>query len=387
MKLRIALLFALALPAIAAAPAAAAPKCSPFPKSRTILEGDKFLENIYMDARQRIFFSDETANALMRLDRIGGKARKLTDIEAPGGIVQLPDGSLVVGYGDGAQNGLSGDQNPTAGLYRVNPDTGAKSVYAKGTGMSNGVGLAPDGTIYATNDFGRLVDRVKDGKVDHGWAEVLSGNGVVVSHDNRYVYVAQTFAPAAIQRITVANPSEVVPFFEGKAEDSSGGLDSMTQDARGNLFVAVNGGGQVWRVDTKARVCVLATGLINPSAVAFGTGRYARNMYVTTFGGQIVELAAVRGSRTPTTLPATGRAATRGTVAGRVRGARGRTRVTVRRGGKVLRRKRGRRYRFRLRAARHYRLRATAHRARCHDRIVFVRAGRTVRANVRCRRR
>src|SRR5256885_1023747 len=85
----------------------------------------------------------------------------------------------------------------------------------------------------------------------------------------------------------------------------SAGLDSMTQDQKGNLYVAANGAGEVWKIDTRRRICVLARGLMNASAVAFGSGRFARNLYVTTFRGLIVELKA--GRPKPVTRPRKGR--------------------------------------------------------------------------------
>ena len=39
-----------------------------------------------------------------------------------------------------------------------------------------------------------------------GWATVESGNGLVVDSGGRYLYVAQTFRPAAIQRIDLQDP-------------------------------------------------------------------------------------------------------------------------------------------------------------------------------------
>jgi sugar lactone lactonase YvrE len=291
---RIALVVAACACAAFAAPAEAAPDCSPLPASRTIIQTGDVLENVYMDARQRLFYSDETANALMRLDRLDAKPRLLTDISSPGGITPLPNGDLIVGYGDSASGGPTGDQNPQAGLYRVNPNTGARTTYATGLGMANGVTRGPDGTIYATNDFGNFVDRVKGGHVTHPWAQLFSTNGIVVSPDNRYVYVDRTFVPAEIDRISVAHPDQVTPYVVAGSADTSAGLDSMTQDQHGNLYAAANGGGEVWKIDTKRRICVLARGLLNASAVAFGTGRYARNLYVTTFMGPIVELKSVR---------------------------------------------------------------------------------------------
>ena len=175
--------------------------------------------------------------------------------------------------------------------------------------MANGLARGPDGAIYGTNDFGYDIDRVKNGRVTHPWAKVFSTNGVVVSHDNRYVYVDQTFQPAAIQRITVAHPSEVTPYVIASSEDMAAGPDDMTQDEHGNLYLAANGAGEVWKIDTQRRICVLARGLMNASAVSFGTGRYARNLYVSTFTGLIVELRNVRPkpSRSPRLERASGR--------------------------------------------------------------------------------
>ena len=115
--------------------------------------------------------------------------------------------------------------------------------------------------------------------------------------------------PAAIQRITVAHPSEVTPYVIASSEDMAAGPDDMTQDEHGNLYLAANGAGEVWKIDTQRRICVLARGLMNASAVSFGTGRYARNLYVSTFTGLIVELRNVRPkpSRSPRHDRASGR--------------------------------------------------------------------------------
>ena len=300
---------AIALVLLSASPAAAAPDCSPLPAQRTVFSNGDVLEFVYMDARGRVFYSDQSAAAVFRLDHLGAKPRELTAVGGPGAILQLPDGDLLVGYGDGIENGTTGDMNPTSGLYRVNPNTGERRTYVMGLGMANGLARGPDGAIYATNDFGSDIDRVKNGRVAHPWAKVFSTNGVVVSHDNHYVYVDQTFQPAAIQRITVAHPSEVTPYVIASSEDMAAGPDDMTQDEHGNLYLAANGAGEVWKIDTQRRICVLARGLMNASAVSFGTGRYARNLYVSTFTGLIVELRNVRPkpSRSPRHERASGR--------------------------------------------------------------------------------
>jgi len=306
-----ALLTALSAALLIAPAASAAPDCpgGRIPP-RTLASTGDTLEYGIFDRRGRFFYSDQSTSFLMRIDRFGDAPKPLAPVPAPGAMVFASDGSIIIGTGDGLQNGASGDMNPMSGLLRVNPDTGAVQTYVTGLGMANGVALAPDGTIYATNDVGFDIDRVQGGKVDHPWARVYSTNGVVVSPDNRYVYVSQTFAPAAIQRISVADPSQVTPYAVAQGGDMPAGLDDMTIDQRGNLYVAANGAGQVWKVDTSGAICVLAAGLVFPSAVNFGVGSNSRNLYVVAFDGRISELANVRPtpapgapSKTPSSAP------------------------------------------------------------------------------------
>jgi gluconolactonase len=280
--------------ALGATAALAAPDCAGGRIApRTLVSTKDVLEYGVFDRRGRFFYSDQTSNALMRIDRFGETPKTLAPIEAPGAIVFARDGSLIIGEGDSAQKGSQGDMNPMSGLIRVNPDTGAVQMYASGLGMANGLAIERGNTIYATNDAGFDVDRVQRGRVQHAWASVYSANGVVVSPDDRYVYVSQTFGPAAIQRISIANPSQVTPYAVAQGSDNSAGLDDMTIDRRGNLYVAANGAGQVWKVDTSGTICVLASGLLFPSAVNFGVGSNAANLYVVGFDGSISELAGV----------------------------------------------------------------------------------------------
>ena len=138
------------------------------------------------------------------------------------------------------------------------------------------------------------------------WARIESPNGLVVDASGKWLYAAQTFVPAAISRIEIAEPTHVETWFEAPSEDFAAGLDGMTRDAEGNLYVAANGGGAVWRVDADAQACAL-THLppLGPSAVAFGSAPAARsgrplgfgrrNLYVVTFQGELIQLKNVLG--------------------------------------------------------------------------------------------
>ena len=208
----------------------------------------------------------------------------------------LRDGGLIVGGGDG----VAGNLNPTAQLTRIDVESKERSVYAKGLQMANGVVRAADGSVYASNDFGVGIDRVApDGTVTLNWARVLSPNGLAIDPSGRYLYAAQTLQPPAIARIDLTNPAVVETYATGAVTDVAAGLDGMTIDQDGFLYVAANNQGEVWRVGTDRSVCRLASGIANVSALAFGTARSgggfgARNLYAVSFGGRVAELADVR---------------------------------------------------------------------------------------------
>jgi sugar lactone lactonase YvrE len=292
--------------ALLAGAAAAAPPCtgSP-PQVRTLLADQGLLESVIVSDDGRLFFTAD--DALMRLDRPGAQPRMLTSVIEPGGLAFARDGSLIVGFGNSIANGTIGDTNPQAGLLKVDPDTGASEVYATGLSMANGVTSAPDGSFYATNDFGANVDRVRNGQTEHGFAKVQSGNGIVVDSSGRYLYVAQTLVDAAIQRVEIANPQNVTPHVVAEPADRAAGLDGLAIDARDRLFVAANLGGQIWRVaGTPPAICVLLDGLApfpdGPSAVATGSNRGpfpAENLYVVSFNGLLLELVDVASAPKP----------------------------------------------------------------------------------------
>lgn len=284
---------------------AAAPDCpgSP-PRVRTLLTGQGILESVIADRRGHLFFTND--GSLLRLDRPHGRPRVLTQIANPGGLAFDDAGNLIVGYGNSAANGQVGDLTGPSGLLRVDPVSGASEIYATGLSMANGVARGPDGSYYASNDFGSNIDRIQNGVTERGWSHVDSGNGLAVDSSGSYLYVAQTFRPAAIQRIDLADPTNVTPYFTADPEDTAAGFDGMARDDEDTLFVAANGAGQIWRFGRgdPPTACVLLRGLPafpdGPSAVATGGGRGlfpGRNLYVVAFNGTLLELFDVARSR------------------------------------------------------------------------------------------
>lgn len=302
---------ALAPLALASPAAAALPDCMNAPAPRTVYSGQGTLESVIIGKGGRLYFTSTPSSGSGRLLKAvspGSEPRVLTDgFDGPGGMA-WSHRRLIVGDGNTGANGATGDASPRAGLFSINPVSGDKAVFAKGLGMANGVARAPDGTIFASNAAGSLLDRIavtragRAGAVDHGWASVPSGNGMVVDHAGRFLYVNRTTAvPSAIARVEIANPANVTTF-ASMPEEPVGLLDGMARDRDDNLYVAAFGAGQVWRVDTSGRACILARGLLNPSAVAFGRGTQrfrGGNLYAVGWGGEVVELPGANKARYP----------------------------------------------------------------------------------------
>lgn len=283
------------------APATAAPDCSKGQTAFTpVLSGQGVLESVIVDDGGRLFYTDTSLKALMRLDFPGAAPALVAGgIDAPGGLAIDGDGTILVGQGDGFVPGTLGNVSPAARLLRVHPDTGATSEFARGLRMANGVVRAADGTVYASSDVGVALDRVSaDGTVvTNDWAQVISANGLAIDSTGRWLFAAQTFQPAAIQRVEIADPANVTTYAAAGVTDWAAGPDGMDIDPSDRLVVAANGAGQVWRVGTDRRICVLARGLLFPSAVAYGRGTSgfsAGRLFVVTFSGVVAEVPAGR---------------------------------------------------------------------------------------------
>ena len=285
--------------ALPASSAFAASDCtSSVPAPEAILTGQGVLESIIVSPGGRLYYTDTSAKAVMRLDHPGDKpVAVVTGIESPGGMAFDSDPRyLFVTEGNGIVNGLLGNVAPSSTLWRVDLQTGERKVFASGLAMGNGLVRDDKGYLYASDDLGFGIDRIApDGAVQNGWAQVPSGNGLVLDSTQEHLFANQTFVPAAIQRVTIDKPATVETWARPGLEDFPAGLDGLTIDRTDRLVAAVNLYGEVWRVNADRSVCVLAHGLANASAVSYGHGDGgfpAGHLYVVTFGGVVAEVPA-----------------------------------------------------------------------------------------------
>jgi sugar lactone lactonase YvrE len=286
--------------AIPAAPAAAATDCTAnLPAPRPVLGGQGTLESVIVAPDGRLYYTDGDAKAVMRLDAPGAKpVAVVTGIASPGGMAFDDDPRyLFVTEGDAIANGLLGNVAPMSKLWRVDLQTGARTLFASGLAMGNGLVRDRHGYLYASDDIGIGIDRISpDGKVQNGWATVPSGNGLALDRSQEHLFANQTFLPAAIQRVTIASPGTVRTWARPAFADFAAGLDGLTSDRHDRLVAAVNLFGEVWRVNADRSICVLARGLPNASAVAYGQGTGtpfpAGHLYAVSFGGTVAEIPA-----------------------------------------------------------------------------------------------
>ncbi|MCB0858961.1 MAG: SMP-30/gluconolactonase/LRE family protein [Solirubrobacterales bacterium] len=292
--------------------AMAIPDCEGPVSQKTLYTGQGVLEAVISGGGGKLFVSgtrtgfDDPAS-LIRIDRPGAAPEVISSAPAGPGGLTWAGRQLIWGNGNTLAGGQSGDANPQARLLKVNPKNGKYTTWATGLGMANGVTKDRTGNVFASNDFGLKLDRITPGGVTtHGWADVESGNGMVVGKNGKYLFVNQTFRnPGSIARVELANPSNVTTWFSAAGLDNQvPAFDGLTRDGENNLYAAAWAPGEIWKITPDRQVCKLASGIPQISNVAFGGGKSGFNrstLYAVGFGGQIVQVKGALNATVPAT--------------------------------------------------------------------------------------
>ncbi|MCB0858809.1 MAG: SMP-30/gluconolactonase/LRE family protein [Solirubrobacterales bacterium] len=290
--------------------ALAIPQCTGSVSQKTLYTGQGVLEAVISGGGGKLFVSGTNSGfddpaSLIRIDRPGAAPKVIANAPAgPGGLAWMGK-ELLWGNGNTLAGGQSGDANPQARLLKVNPRSGKYSTWATGLGMANGVTRARDGYVFASNDFGLKLDRVTPkGVTSHGWANVESGNGMVVGKNGKYLFVNQTFKnPGSIARVEISNPSNVTTWFSAAGLDNQvPAFDGLARDGNNNLYAAAWAAGEVWKITPDRQACSVASGIPQISNLAFGGGKsgFNRNtLYAVGFGGQIVQIKGALSATVP----------------------------------------------------------------------------------------
>nr|WP_296773830.1 SMP-30/gluconolactonase/LRE family protein [Rhodococcus sp. (in: high G+C Gram-positive bacteria)] len=282
-------------PAASAAPTCAGAGAAPVKVAQI---GGAALEGLAVDGLGRLYTTDILSSRVYRIDAPGLPAYPIATVPGGGGaLAWMPDGTLLVGYGANPLV-LVGDVVKAAGIVRLNVDTLQTTPFATGLSAANGLAVAGDGTVYATNDFGSLIGQIKpDGTVNPAWARFPSANGAVLDDAGQYLYVSRTFVNSGVSRIPIANPSAPESILDLNGLDSLSAPDGLTIDAAGRPVVPFNVRGQIVRIDAPGQYCVLGSGIPTSSVVIYGRGDQgfsSGRLFRAGFDGAVYEIPGGR---------------------------------------------------------------------------------------------
>lgn len=277
---------------------------------KTVASGLGSLENLEFDRRGGLLVSATAASAIKRIRPNGRTTTLIADVDSPGGL-RVRRHRLYFNTGDSSKSGVTGATDGTVG--RFNLRTGRRRTWARGLTMPNGLAFLPDGDAVVSRAVGSGtgVTRIRrhPRRVQTNWARVDDTNGLAVDPDGRWLYAAQTFKlDSPVIRIRISNPDRIETVARLGGLGIPKGLDDMTLNRRGILFVAANASGEIIRLNpATGSACVIARGLQRPSAVKFGVGPgwSSKKLYVSSFDGTVRELKrpdqglANDGSRRP----------------------------------------------------------------------------------------
>lgn len=284
---------------VGAGPGRAAPapdSCHPW-SSSVISSGHGVLENLAFDGRGGMLLSRSNLGPGSSIDRLQPDGRRDTvvrDIDAPGAIV-VQGNRAYFATGNSFTAGLTPG---TGTVDYLDLDTGARHPYARGLTAPNGMAFLSNGDIVVSSDTAAPgLTLVPKGAPDRPAPYALTGvttNGIAVDAATGTLYTDSTFDPATkVYALDIAAPAAAPREWTIGGFGPFNSADDLTIDAQGNVYVALNVGGKVVRVNTATGAqCTIAEGLLLTSSLRFGAGPGwdPNSLYVTGFDGTVRKL-------------------------------------------------------------------------------------------------
>ena len=258
---------------------------------------DSFLEGPVFDADGNLYVTDIPFGRIFRIDAAGEWDLVAQWDGEPNGMKFLTEGELLV---TDYKNGLMvvdiarGTVRPF--LERRNSER------FKGV---NDLVFDSGGSLYFTDQgqtglhdpTGRVYRLAPDGRLDLLLSNVPSPNGIVLSNDERFLYVAATRGNCVWRMPLLADGSvsKAGQFFTSYGPS---GPDGLAMDAEGRLLVANPGLGYVWVLNRFAEPEVVLTGPRGASLTNLAFGGHGReSLYCTdsTHGTVLVAAMDVPG--------------------------------------------------------------------------------------------
>lgn len=262
-------------------------------------------EGITFNGQGQLFIGANTSVWIARPD---GTATEIADVTTHLG--QAGIGSRDILAADfGPTNVFRDGPNEDGIVWRITPE-GGKTIAATGIADPNFILVLRDGSWLVSDDGIDKIYRVRSGKTEIWSSAIAYPNGMALSLDQRTMYVAQIFTqlnPVVFDNRIWSIPLDAASNPAGPpvllARVGNGGVDGLAVDENGQVYVADNQGGRIWRIDPQSgQVLLIAEGMPNVASLVFGEGEFDREaIYATSTergGGTIWKVpVGVRGAR------------------------------------------------------------------------------------------
>ncbi|HZV07402.1 MAG TPA: SMP-30/gluconolactonase/LRE family protein [Gemmataceae bacterium] len=247
--------------------------------------GFKFTEGPAADRNGNVYFSDIPNERIHKVDADGKLSIVREKTNHANGLMLNAKGEIVACEGDGQVAAYSSDGKSRRVL--------ADSYDGKRFNAPNDLVIDKQGGVYFTDPyFGTLKSLPQgktavyylaaDGKVSRLIDDLPNPNGIILSPDERTLYVIPS-GQAEMMAYAVEAPGKigkgrVFCTLKQRREGEKGGGDGLTVDVKGNLYITSGLGLQVFAPDGKL------LGIIRfpevPANVTFG-GKDLKTLYVT----------------------------------------------------------------------------------------------------------
>ena len=244
-------------------------------------EIDSFLEGPVFDAQGNLYVTDIPFGRVFRIDP-KGEWELIAQWEGePNGMKFMNARELLIAD---YMNGLmlldiqSGQVRPY--LQRRNTES-FKGVNDLTFDSAGNLYFTDQGQTGLHDPTGRVYRLSKAGRLDLLLSNVPSPNGIVLSNDERFLFVAATRGNC-VWRMPLQTDGSVSKTGQFFTSYGPSGPDGLALDAQGHLFVANPGLGCVWMLNARAEVVQVLQGSPSHSLtnLAFG-GAERRSVFVT----------------------------------------------------------------------------------------------------------
>jgi gluconolactonase len=263
--------FALALAAVAlAAENKPIPGIGPTGEIVKLHSGFKFTEGPAVDAEGNVYFSEIPSNRILKVDTAGKLSTFLEDSKGCNGLMFDGKGRLLACQGGAAR--VVAIDVPSKKITVL-----ADQCDGKPLGRPNDLVVDRSGGIYFTDLPENSVCYIAaDGKVTRLISDAPRANGVILSPDEKTLYVLPAGTPNVMAYPVTApgkiGQGKVLAKLEQAPTGTPRGGDGLTVDAKGNLYV------------TQPALQVLQ--VISPEGKTLGLIQFPEGPANCTFGGK-----------------------------------------------------------------------------------------------------